>query len=603
MKALTIILGLLAALSFYFAWFQRAADPSTALVMEGKVIGVDQADPADVADIRVASWDDTGSQVAEFRVQKKSGRWVIPSHFDYPADGATRVGRTAGLLNVKRGKFVTEDAKLHEELGVIDPTNEALAATAKERGKRVTLKDESGRALIDVVIGKADQDGGGGYFVREADSSEVYTAKLTLDLSTRFIDWVEPDLLKLKSDDIRTLAIRDYTVDEVRSSITPRSDTDLVRTAPESEWTSAQAPADKRVAKAGVDGLIGEITGMRLVGIRPFRAEWLQQRGFFLSPSPELMSRKGAVVVDVGGGRTMALVGNEGELNVSTKDGLNYHLLFGEIALGDDEDKEAGSKKKPEAKPADAATAADPAKPVDPANPDAPAANPAADPAKATGHNRYMVVFVTHDPALDEEAKAAAAKPAETPKEGEAPKPKAEPAAEHAKLAAKRNARYLAYFYVISNSTFDKLRPGADTLLEAKPAEPMVGTTGKTIKQWLEENGKKPGVSTTASGLQYEVISRGPDGGKQPADSDQVQVLYKGTLVDGTEFDASKGAPTEFGVTGVIKGWTEALKLMHPGDKWRLFIPPELGYGEAGSPPKIGANQILLFEVELVGIK
>ena len=586
MKALTIILGLLAAVTLYVAWFQRAADPSTALVKEGTVIGVDQADPADVADIRVASWDDTGSKVSEFRVQKKSGSWVIPSHFDYPADGATRVGRTAGLLNVKRGKFVTDDAKLHEELGVIDPTNEQLAASAKERGKRVTLKDQSGRALIDVVIGKQDQEGGSGYFVREADSSEVYSAQLTMDLSTKFIDWVEPDLLKLKREDIRTIAIRDYTVDEVRGSITPRSDTELVRPTAEGDWTSPQTPADKRVAKAGVDGLLGEITGMRLVGIRPFQAEWLQQRGFFLSPSPELMSRKGAVVVDVGGGRTMALVGNEGELNVTTKDGLNYHLLFGEIALGDDEDKEAGSKKKPDAKP------------VDPAKPDA-----AAEAKPEAGHNRYMVVFVSHDPALDDEAKAAAATPAAPPSDGEPAKPKADLAAEHVKLAAKRNARYLAYFYVISNGTFDNLRPGADKLLEAKPAEPMAGTTGKTVKQYLEENGKKPGISTTASGLQFEVIARGPDGGKQPIDSDQVQVRYKGTLIDGTEFDASKEAPAEFGVTGVIKGWTEALKLMHPGDKWRLFIPPELAYGEAGSPPKIGANQILVFEVELVGIK
>jgi len=598
MKPLTITLGVLALITAYFAWFQREADRSTALVKENTVIGVEKADPADVADIRVATWNDTGSQVSEFRVQKKSGRWVIPSHFDYPADGATRVGRTAGLLNVKRGKFVTDDTKLHEELGVIDPTNEQIAAGAKERGKRVTLKDESGRALVDVVIGKMDQDGGGGYFVREADSSEVYTAKMDLDLSTAFIDWVEPDLLKLKREDIRTLAVRDYSVDEVNRSIKPRSDTELVRSSAEADWTSPQVPADKQVAKAGVDGLLGEITGLRLVGIRPFRPEWLQERGFFLSDAPTLMTRKGAVVVDAGGGRTMALIGNEGEMNVTTKDGLNYHLLFGEIALGDDEDKEAGSKKKPEGESKPESKPEDAAKPED-----AKADAPPADAKKETGHNRYMVVFVSHDPALDEDAKAAAAKPAEPAKEGEPAKPKTDLAAEHAKTAAKRNTRFLAYFYVVSNGTFDNLRPGADKLFEAKPAEPMAGTTGKTVKQWLEENGKKPGVSTTASGLQYEVISRGPDGGKQPTDTDQVQVNYKGTLVDGTEFDASKGTPAEFGVTGVIKGWTEALKLMHPGDKYRLFIPPELGYGEAGSPPKIGANQILVFEVELVGIK
>jgi len=591
MKPLTIILGILAVITCYFAWFQRAPDRSSTLDKQGTIIGREQADPADVADVRVATWDDSASGAVEFRVQKKAGRWIIPSYFDYPADGGTRVGRTAGLLNVKRGKFVTDDAKLHEELGVIDPTNQQIAGAVKVRGKRVTLKDESGGVLIDLVIGKSDTDGGGGFFVREAESSEVYTAKVDLDLSTRFIDWVEPDLLKLKREDIHSIAMHDYSVDEVSSSITPRSDIELARTSAEADWTSSQAPADKRVAKTAVDTLLGEITGLRLVGIRPFRPDWLQQRGFFLSDAEALMTRKGAVVVAAGGGRKMALVGNEGEMTITTKDGLNYHLLYGEIALGDDEDKDATSKQKTPAKP-------DEAKPAD----------PAADPAKPedaakTGHNRYLVVFVDYDPGLDEDAKAAAAKPVEPPKEGEPPKPKLNPAAEHAKLAEKAQRKFLAFFYVIGNSTFDNLRPGADKLFEAKPAEPMAGTTGKTNSQWLEENGKKPGVTTTASGLQYEVISRGGDeAGKQPTDSDQVKVHYKGALIDGTEFDASTGEPAQFGVTGVITGWTEALKLMRPGDKWRLFIPAALAYGEAGSPPKIGANQILIFEVELVAI-
>jgi FKBP-type peptidyl-prolyl cis-trans isomerase FklB len=137
-------------------------------------------------------------------------------------------------------------------------------------------------------------------------------------------------------------------------------------------------------------------------------------------------------------------------------------------------------------------------------------------------------------------------------------------------------------------------------LWEDKPKEPMAGSTGKTNKQWLEDNGKLPGVTTTASGLQYQVLSAGAEGGAKPTTADKVQVAYKGTLLDGSQFDANESC--EFAVTGVIKGWTEALQLMKPGDKWKLFIPPELGYGEAGSPPKIGANAILTFEVELKAI-
>jgi FKBP-type peptidyl-prolyl cis-trans isomerase FklB len=123
----------------------------------------------------------------------------------------------------------------------------------------------------------------------------------------------------------------------------------------------------------------------------------------------------------------------------------------------------------------------------------------------------------------------------------------------------------------------------------------------ETNAQWLSANGKKPGVTTTASGLQYQVISSGT--GKQPTASDTVSVNYRGTLIDGTEFDASAkhGGPATFQVGGVIKGWTEALQLMHEGDKWRLFIPSDLAYGEQG-PPGIGSNQVLIFDVELVKV-
>jgi FKBP-type peptidyl-prolyl cis-trans isomerase len=82
-----------------------------------------------------------------------------------------------------------------------------------------------------------------------------------------------------------------------------------------------------------------------------------------------------------------------------------------------------------------------------------------------------------------------------------------------------------------------------------------------------------------------------------------VEVRYRGTLVDGTEFDSSKEGTASFGVTGVIKGWTEALKLMHEGDKWRLFIPPELAYGDKAQGDKITPNSLLIFEVELVKVK
>ncbi len=120
--------------------------------------------------------------------------------------------------------------------------------------------------------------------------------------------------------------------------------------------------------------------------------------------------------------------------------------------------------------------------------------------------------------------------------------------------------------------------------------------------KFLEENKKKEGVKTTESGLQYKVITEGK--GAKPTKEDTVAVKYKGTLIDGTEFDNSErhGGPVTFGVGEIIPGWTEALQLMPVGSKWQLVIPSSLAYGEM-APPQIGPNQALIFEVELVEIK
>lgn len=125
----------------------------------------------------------------------------------------------------------------------------------------------------------------------------------------------------------------------------------------------------------------------------------------------------------------------------------------------------------------------------------------------------------------------------------------------------------------------------------------------KEGQEFLAENGKKDGIVTTESGLQYRVIEQGE--GAKPTAEDMVTVHYRGTLIDGTEFDSSyaRNEPVTFPVNGVIPGWTEALQLMNEGAKWELFIPAELAYGERGTPGPIGPNATLLFEVELIKAK
>jgi len=120
---------------------------------------------------------------------------------------------------------------------------------------------------------------------------------------------------------------------------------------------------------------------------------------------------------------------------------------------------------------------------------------------------------------------------------------------------------------------------------------------------FLAKHTGQQGVITTRSGLQYKVLR--PGKGPTAKATDRVRVHYRGTLTDGTEFDSSykRNRPAVFPVRGVIRGWTEALQLMNVGSKYKLFIPSDLAYGQRGSPPRIGPNQVLVFEVELLAIE
>ncbi len=138
---------------------------------------------------------------------------------------------------------------------------------------------------------------------------------------------------------------------------------------------------------------------------------------------------------------------------------------------------------------------------------------------------------------------------------------------------------------------------------QAKKNEALAIQNKAEGEAFLKGNAERDGVITLESGLQYEVMNEGT--GPIPRATDKVSVHYHGTLINGDVFDSSvqRGAPTSFPVTGVIKGWVEALQLMPVGSKWKLFIPSDLAYGERGAGGKIGPHATLVFEVELLGIE
>jgi len=147
-------------------------------------------------------------------------------------------------------------------------------------------------------------------------------------------------------------------------------------------------------------------------------------------------------------------------------------------------------------------------------------------------------------------------------------------------------------------STFQK-----DMIAKQAAAKKVTGEKNAAeAKKFLGENKTKEGIKTTASGLQYKVLKDGT--GPSPKATDTVKVNYRGTTIEGTEFDSSykRGQPASFPVNRVIKGWTEALQLMKVGSKYQLFVPADLAYGEKGAGSDIGPNATLIFDVELLGI-
>ena len=171
---------------------------------------------------------------------------------------------------------------------------------------------------------------------------------------------------------------------------------------------------------------------------------------------------------------------------------------------------------------------------------------------------------------------------------------------------------------VVAQGIIDAMTEGTETLLtEEEMHQVMQDFQNEMIQKqqekmadnqikgeaFLAENKTKPGVKTTASGLQYRVIKKGT--GKKPTVSNEVEVHYRGTLIDGTEFDSSykRNKTITFPLNGVIKGWTEGLQLMREGAKYEFVIPSDLAYGSRGSGGVIGPNAVLVFEVELIAVK
>ncbi len=423
------------------AFLAAPADPSPeAFSDRGEAFFPAFTDPNEAASLEVIGFDEVTGRVDAFNVVFKGTRWRIPSHHNYPADDRDRLARTAaGLIEVRKDDVVAEVASDHEALGVVDPLDESVASLAG-RGKRVTIKDGNDNLLADLIIGKNVPGREGKYrYLRVPGQKRTYAARFDVDVSSRFGDWIEQDLLEVDPDRIEQVTLKDYSIDE-RTRVLNQRDT-IVLTRGDTDWTANRMRSGQQVDGVKMEDLLKALDELTIVGVRPKPAGLsrsledndegigitrsdmasLQEKGYFFTRDGQLVS-------------------NEGEAQIRTRDGVLYTLRFGEIAYGAGDGLTAGTG---------------PAGTVSPIGP---------------GENRYLFITTGFDAASFPEPR----KPDDLTFQNrvdslwtDADRANADLQEKHEawqrnvdtgrRTSADLNARFAQWYYVISSDSFDRI--------------------------------------------------------------------------------------------------------------------------------------------------
>ena len=297
--------------------------------------------PADIQSVQVVT-----SKTDVFKVDKKKGVWSIPSHQNYPADTKEQIGKTAIVLNgLRKGAFRSDREKGFAGYGVLAPTDDA----PEGRGKRVTLKDKSGRVLSDLVIGKTVEGQEKTYYCRKPDSNRVYSCKVDASgVSSSFKDWINTDLLTIKSWDIERVEIDNYHVDERTYEVVMGAVLVLTRDpSNHSKWVLKGLKKNEEVNEDTVRKLTDALGDLEILDVtrKPegllkalakYRKSAKTKSGWdraILQSVSKIMANKGYYLAPNRRGG-LDVYSNEGELRVSGDDGVRYTLRFGEVVPG-----------------------------------------------------------------------------------------------------------------------------------------------------------------------------------------------------------------------------------------------------------------------------
>ena len=309
---------------------------------QGEVFFKDFGDPAAAAYLEVTEFNAEKAEARKFAVQRDSaGRWTIPSHGNYPADAKDRMGKAAALLiGLKKEQCVSDRIEDHVAFGVVDPLD--AGTETKGRGTRITMKDSAGNALADLLIGKEVEKKMQVRYLRDPRNKRVYAAKLDGEVSTKFADWIETDLLKASSWDIAKITMDNYSIDEQTGTI-KKGDIHVVTKDDAGKWSFAGLDAAKEESNEEKLREVGDTLGqIKIVGVRKkpegLTAMLEQATGFDRQILRQTLAEKGYFVASNG-----KLVSNEGDLLFETKKGVRYTLRFGELVPGSGEDVTSGA--------------------------------------------------------------------------------------------------------------------------------------------------------------------------------------------------------------------------------------------------------------------
>ncbi|MDA2933917.1 DUF4340 domain-containing protein [Acidobacteria bacterium AH-259-D05] len=406
-------------------------------------------DPNVATTLEVIEFNQETATARPFKVTFKEGRWTIPSHHDYPADGKDQLATTAaGVIEIKKDDYRSDNVADHEAFGVIGPLDET-ATTLKGRGKRVTIKGKSDEILADLIIGNSVEGRSNLRLVRLPDQKRVYAARVDIEISTKFEDWIERDLLQVERRNVNQITLKDYSINERTGTVDQRDVLILDKT--DDTWKANRMSSNQEVDSSKMSDLLTAIDDLSIVGVRPkpaglSRSLTRSEQGQGLS-QPDVLSLQSKGYYFTRNGN---LVSNEGELEVRTSDGIIYTLRFGEVLYGTGEAVTAGT-------------------------------DSSDDKESGPGENRYLFVTTSFDPKqLSEPAKPgntdflnkSEEDWTDTDRKNKELKDQhdqwQEKMRQGQELSDELNARFANWYYVISSGSFDKVHLNRSDLVKMK---------------------------------------------------------------------------------------------------------------------------------------